>query len=88
MVFPQAEFVIIPDSQAASPDYETMRSESINPKNPDVADILRLLSLKWRPWMILRHSPLPVVMMRMMGSRVLTATMTTWIKAAISMMTT
>ena len=46
MVFPQAEFVIIPDSQAASPDYETMRSESINPKNPDVADVLRLLSLE------------------------------------------
>ena len=44
VLFSQAEFVIIPDSQAASPDYETMKS--INLKNPDVADVLRLLSLE------------------------------------------
>jgi hypothetical protein len=42
MVFPQAEFEIIPDSQAPSAD----EGSTSNPKNPDVADALRLLSLE------------------------------------------
>lgn len=52
MVFPQAEFEIVPDSQAVSTNDE--RSESIsgfsacsaNPKNPDVTNVLRMLSLE------------------------------------------
>jgi hypothetical protein len=48
MVFPQAEFEIIPDSQAASAnlnDKGSISARSTNPKNPDVAHVLRLLSL-------------------------------------------
>jgi len=40
MVFPQAEFEIVPDSQAPSAD----EGSTSNPKNPDVADVLQLLS--------------------------------------------
>lgn len=51
MVFPQAEFEIVPDSQAASPDSDdegsiSLAARSANPKNPNVADVLRLLSLE------------------------------------------
>ena len=49
MVFPQAEFEMVPDSQAASTNDE--RSESIstssaNLKNSDITNILRMLSLE------------------------------------------
>jgi len=48
-VFPQAEFEIIPDSQAQSADEGSIsksNTRSANPKNPDVADALRLLSFE------------------------------------------
>jgi hypothetical protein len=50
MVFPQADFEIVPDSQAAASTNDE-RSESIsarpaNPKNPDVTNVLRMLSLE------------------------------------------
>ena len=41
MVFPQAALEIIPDSQTPSAD----EGSTSNPKNPDVAEMLRLLSL-------------------------------------------
>lgn len=46
MVFPQAEFEIIPDSQAASLIEGSTSACTANPKNPDVTDVLRLLSLE------------------------------------------
>jgi hypothetical protein len=47
MVFPQAEFEIVPDSQAASPSGEgSISAHSANPKNPNVANVLRMLSLE------------------------------------------
>jgi hypothetical protein len=50
MVFPQADFKIVPDSQAAASTNDE-RSESISarpadPKNPDVTNVLRMLSLE------------------------------------------
>lgn len=48
MVFPQAEIEIVTDSRDTSPDEGSTSTPSAkinNPKNPDVADVLRMLSV-------------------------------------------